>query len=278
MEVNYQEFSPSEALKPYVDCYWAMSFGGMSTDVSPDQHCLPLGLMEMVFHLNDDPYQVSIEGKKDLLPASFIAGMYEVPVSWNAVGGSRSFGIRIKPECMLELFGVPVSVVFQEYTELQNFFGNGAKELTEQMRNAPDTGSRIRLAESFILKYMRDRQRERNYVMEATRLIRQSVGNISLEDLSDQLYISPRQLQRSFKNHIGTSPKTFMRIIRFASAYDYVQKQEESLNWANLSYHFGYSDQAHFIRDFKQFTGRAPTIMIDERRQFYQRSRQLVAG
>jgi AraC-like DNA-binding protein len=65
-----------------------------------------------------------------------------------------------------------------------------------------------------------------------------------------------------------------MRIIRFANAYDYVQNEKASLNWANLSYHFGYSDQAHFIRDFKQFAGKAPTVMVDEGQSFYQWSRQ----
>lgn len=276
MDISYQEFSPSAALKPYVDCYWAMRFGGTTADVSPEQHCLPLGTMEVIFHLNDDHYEAKIGDAIHKLPTAFVAGMYQIPVSWKAVGGSRLFGIRIKPECLIELFRIPASVIFNEFTDMQSFFGNGVTPFTEQMREAEDTGARIRLTEAYLLSHLRDRQSERNYVLEAARIIRQTGGNISLDDLSSQLYVSPRQLQRSFKDTIGTSPKTYMRIARFASAYDYVQNERESLNWAGLSYHFGYSDQAHFIRDFKQFTGKAPTLMIHESRSFYQRSRELV--
>ncbi len=275
MDISYQEFSPGPFLKPYVDCYWSMAFSGTALELSPDQHCLPLGTMDIIFHLNDDHYECDIAGRKYTLPSSFVAGMYEVPVSWKAVGGSRLFGIRITAESLLELFRVPASVLFNDFTEISSFLGKGANEFTAQIREAAGTGERIRIAEAFLLGYLRDRQHERNYVLEATRLIRQSAGNISLDELSGQLYVSTRQLQRSFKDTIGTSPKTYMRIIRFATAYDYVQQQRDSLNWANLSYHFGYSDQAHFIRDFKQFCGKAPTIMSDEGQSFYQRSRQL---
>jgi AraC-like DNA-binding protein len=270
MDIRYQEFSPGTALQPYVDCYWAMQFNGPVAQLSPDQHCLPLGMLEMIFHLNDDRYEALIDGTRYELPSSFVAGMYDAPVSWKAVGGSRLFGIRIKPECLLELFRIPVSVMFGEFTDMHSFFGNSARTLTEQMRNAPGTGARIQAAEAFLLRHLRDRQSERNYVTEATRLIRQTAGNISLDDLSGQLYISPRQLQRTFKASIGTSPKTYMRIVRFASAYDYVQNERASLNWASLSYHFGYSDQAHLIRDFKQFAGKAPTGVVHAGQTFYQ--------
>ena len=274
-DVSYREFSPGDALKPYVECYWTADFNGTAADVTPEQECLPLGLMELIFTLNEDPFEVTIGGKRDILPASFIAGLYDVPASWKGAGNSRIFGIRIKPECLLELFGIPVSVVFQEYTDTRHFFGKIADELTDRMRQATSTGDRIMLAEDFLLQYLRDRQHGRNYIVEATRIIRQSAGNISLEELSGQLYISPRQLQRRFKDSIGTSPKTFMRIIRFAHAYGYVQRQQGAPNWASLSYHFGYSDQAHFIRDFKQFSGKLPSLVVDEQQLYYQGARQL---
>lgn len=276
MNVSYQEFSPSAALQPYIDCYWTLSLGGSAAEMSPEQYCLPLGTQDLIFMLNKDRYETVIEGKRHIMPSALVGGMYQVPVGWTAPCDTRIFAIRMKPECMLELFRVPVSVLFNEFTAMDAFFGKSGAELTEQMREAAGTGDRIKVAETFLQAYLRDRKCERNYVLEATQLIRRSAGNISLDDLSHQLYVSTRQLQRSFKDAMGASPKTYMRIVRFANAYDYVQQTYDSLNWAALSYHFGYSDQAHFIRDFKQFTGKAPTVVVEEKTAFYQLSRQLV--
>ena len=276
MNIRYQEYSPGAALQPYVDSYWSMHFDGPAGIEAPEQRCLPLGMLELIFHLDDKYYEATIDGRNHILPPSFIAGMYPIPVSWKTESGARLFGIRIKPECLMELFRVPVSALFGEFTDMESFFGKDINRLSDSMQAAADVGSRIRLAESFLLEHLRHRQSERNYVLEATRLIRQSKGNISLDDLSDRIFISPRQLQRSFKDNMGTSPKTYMRIIRFRNAYHHVQHEKEDLNWARVSYHFGYSDQAHFIRDFKQFTGKAPSFVVNEQSSFYQLTSQLV--
>lgn len=276
MDIRYQEYSPCAALQPYVDSYWSMHFDGAATEQAPEQRCLPLGMLELIFHLDNRYYEATIDGRHHILPPGFIAGMYQIPVSWTTEPGARLFGIRIKPECLMELFRVPVSVMFNEFTDLESFFGKDINRLSDGMQAADSVGARIRLAETFLLQHLRNRQSERNYVLEATRLIRQEKGNISIEDLSDRIFISTRQLQRSFKDNIGTSPKTYMRIIRFRNAYHHVQQVGEDLNWARVSYHFGYADQAHFIRDFKQFTGKAPSFVVNEQQSFYQLTRQLV--
>ena len=65
-------------------------------------------------------------------------------------------------------------------------------------------------------------------------------------------------------------PKAYQRIIRFRNAYEYLQQNEGNFSWANVSYNFGYSDQAHFIRDFKKFTGALPTAIVLHNEQFPQ--------
>lgn len=268
MDIRYQEYNPNALLTPYVEGYWQMQFNGSSDVETPDHHCIPLGVMELVFNLDGSPYTATISGQQHDLPQTYITGVYQIPVTWKTVGGSRMFGIRLQAECLPELFGIPASLLFNQFAEVSTIFGRMMDELGAQLRAAPDTGSRIRVAEAFMLGRLASRsgRPHRNYVAEAAQIIRLSKGRLSLQELCGRLYISPRQLQRSFKEQMGFSPKTYMRIIRFRNAYHHAQ---HSPDWASITYEYGYADQAHLIRDFKEFTGAVPTLIAGAE-AFYQ--------
>jgi transcriptional regulator GlxA family with amidase domain len=66
-----------------------------------------------------------------------------------------------------------------------------------------------------------------------------------------------RQLERKFKKHIGVSPKQLGKVIRLQTALKMLLNEEtESLT--HIAYESEYYDQAHFIKDFKEFTGTNP--------------------
>ncbi|WP_315815056.1 helix-turn-helix domain-containing protein [Paraflavitalea speifideaquila] len=80
-------------------------------------------------------------------------------------------------------------------------------------------------------------------------------------------------MQRSFRDTLGASPKTYTRIIRFRNAYrQVIQTAHKKISWAHLSLDHGYADQAHFIRDFKAFAGVSPSLIIEREGPFYQLS------
>jgi transcriptional regulator GlxA family with amidase domain len=82
-------------------------------------------------------------------------------------------------------------------------------------------------------------------------------GLISIEELTRQVGLGRRQLERKFALHVGVSPKLYTRIIRFQRILDLVQKAER-FEWPDVSVNCGYYDQSHLIRDFKAFSGRTP--------------------
>jgi AraC-like DNA-binding protein len=90
-----------------------------------------------------------------------------------------------------------------------------------------------------------------------------SKGQVTIESLSKEFNISARQLERKFSSAVGLSPKFFTRIIRFQNIFRLVQnKQINSLTM--LSYESGYYDQAHFIKDFKEFSGINPRSFFNQ--------------
>ena len=75
--------------------------------------------------------------------------------------------------------------------------------------------------------------------------------------------ISPRQLERRFKRQVGIGPKLFCRIQRFQRVF---REIESGGNWVQAALACGYYDQAHLVRDMRQFSGETPTALVEGRR------------
>ena len=92
-------------------------------------------------------------------------------------------------------------------------------------------------------------------VTEAVKLIYQHKGNIRIKDLNERLLISQSPFEKRFRKVVGTTPKKFASIIRFSAVVDDLSA---SKTLSEICYENNFFDQAHFIKDFKQFTGETP--------------------
>ncbi len=265
MNITYQELNPSPALQPYVDTYWLLSFEGKAGEYSPDQYCIPNGMVEIVITIDDGNYDIGANGDWFPMPDMMMCGVYNESVILRAVGTTRKFGIRLKPEMLHMLFKVPSSVLYTDFTDFENIAGNNAKLFVEQLAEAPDEAAIFYRTEAFLLAQLHGHKQERNCLAEAVNLIRVLGGGVSIEKICKSVCINPRRLQRSFQKEMGLSPKAYQRLIRFYSAYRDTHSLQQAGGWAGLSYNNGYSDQAHLIREFKEFTGLLPTELLSNK-------------
>ena len=67
--------------------------------------------------------------------------------------------------------------------------------------------------------------------------------------------------------HVGVTPKRVARIYRFARLILSVDARRP-VDWPGLAHTAGYFDQAHFSREFKDFTGHTPAQYLALRRRF----------
>ena len=259
MEITYREFKPSPELSPYVECYWLQTHEGTPGEESPVQCCLPLGMIEVLIHPDEIQSDILHEGRWQQLPRAFFHGIYNNPVYWKITANARLFGIRFKPETFAELFSIRGASLFCKFVALEELLGESIKALPESIYGDPDIDSIIQKTDRFLLQKLSCRTHERNYIMEAASLIRNARGNITIEEVSNTVSVGMRQLQRSFKDNLGTTPKGYLRIIRFRNA---LASLNNAYELAELAYEMGYADQAHFIREFKEFAGEAPRCVI----------------
>ncbi|MGG7665349.1 DUF6597 domain-containing transcriptional factor [Dyadobacter sp. BHUBP1] len=269
MSSGYQEFKPSAELQPYVECYWLHRFETVGERESPVQRCIPFGTLELILHLDDNRCNALFDGQWEKLPPAFLVGLYRDAVQWKTVGSCRKFGIRLRPESALELFRIPIAPLFNQFTDVESCFGSEINRLVDDVYGIQNVEEVVRITEMFLFGLLKNTRSKEHPISQATRLIRQTQGRLSIDALSGNLYISKRQLERIFKDHYGTTPKMYQRIIRFRSAYESFSSMSSTPNWAEVSYKFGYSDQAHFIRDFKEFTQEVPTNIFQDQHQYF---------
>src|SRR5262249_13024832 len=150
------------------------------------------------------------------------------------------FGINLKPENLVQLFKVPASALFNDYTDVANFMNARLRSFAGQLSGNEDPVELVSITGQYLESRVRQLRFEENCLHHATRLIRNSKGNISIDALCKMLYVTERQLQRNFKEELGTSPKTYTRIIRFRNTYEHLkQAGMQKLSWASLSFDHG---------------------------------------
>jgi methylphosphotriester-DNA--protein-cysteine methyltransferase len=178
------------------------------------------------------------------------------------------FGIRFKPEGLFPIFAVPAAEILSRFADVEMLVKRDFGDFCHRIKDAHSTGERISLAESFLLKKIGNKLGTPHYLHFASEIIRQRNGQISLQELAGEVFISPRQLEREFKQKIGISPKQYMRIARLNSVQKMINETTSKQDFSGISYDAGYADQAHFIRDFKYFTGKSPRRFIENRKHF----------
>jgi AraC-like DNA-binding protein len=140
---------------------------------------------------------------------------------------------------------------------LERVFGVNGKLLGDRILSAEGTAERIQIVEGFLLAELENTSTIDHVVNETVETIFNTRGRFSVNELSEQHQVNRRQLARKFSSAIGLSPKQLAKTIRIQTALKTLLNEKVS-SLTELAYENEYFDQAHFIREFKEFTGLTP--------------------
>jgi AraC-like DNA-binding protein len=253
--MNYQTFEPSDDLGTFIKCYWTLVH---PIEDSPErQTIVPDGCMEMIFHYGDLYKQYTDKGKYIIQPKCFVIGQLTRPLEIEPTGETRIFSVRFHPNGFLPFTTVPIKEMENKAVALDELFGNAGIEIADQILNADSTSRRIELIESFLLKRLIDDDTVNRIVKSTFDTILTAKGQLSVNELSEQINVSRRQLERTFSKAIGLSPKQLSKTVRLQATLNMLLNKKFS-KLTELAYENEYYDQAHFIKDFKELTGFTP--------------------
>ncbi|MBS0483382.1 MAG: AraC family transcriptional regulator [Proteobacteria bacterium] len=166
-------------------------------------------------------------------------------------GPFKTFSARFQPAGACALFGLhPPSIV-------DRVLAIGLPPgLYEALRDAPDWGVMAELADRWLMTLTNGKTCN-DPVAAAARLLREEHGQIGINELCEQTGLSLRHFQRRFRTLTGQNPKHYARVCRVGHAV-HLKELQPDVSWTAIAQAAGYSDQSHFIKDFKALTGMPP--------------------
>jgi AraC-like DNA-binding protein len=157
------------------------------------------------------------------------------------------------------LFNIPASDLNNQFISLDTLLNNDGKVLNEKMSNAITTQKRLEiLAGYFKTKLVKSRVEDK-VILKAIKQIKKEQGIINVNKLVSDSCLSQKQFERRFAAFSGFNPKLYARIIRFEAA---LWDRKNYTTLTEVAYAYGYYDQAHFIHDFKTFSGFSPNKFL----------------
>ncbi|WP_064617311.1 AraC family transcriptional regulator [Pseudomonas sp. GR 6-02] len=164
------------------------------------------------------------------------------------------FGVRFSPGVIPGFINVLAEELTERELDLLEVSGF-AQRIFENIVQAPLLGDQMRLFND----YLAPRLMGRTSALTAM-VIQQALrhrGDIRIQQLEELSGYTSRTLHRQFSQDTGISPKTFCRIIRCQAALDTLNTQHD-VSFSELALDLGFSDQSHFLRDFKKLVSTTP--------------------
>jgi AraC-like DNA-binding protein len=262
--MKYEVFAPVAELQPFVKCFWTLE--EVDSSVPEKQKVLPDGCMEMIFHYGDNYRQYFEDGSSVIQPKCFVYGQISSYIEIEPTGRTGIVAARFFPEGLVPFIERAIAELENKAVDLYDLFGEDGKMLGVEVISVADNPSRIRLIEEFLLSKLATTKTIDNITRACVQAIFQSQGQIGVVELADKMNINRRNMERRFISAVGLSPKQLSRVARLQATLKMLDQNQYS-SLTSLAYENGYYDQAHFIKDFKDFTGLSPKSFYSENLQ-----------
>jgi AraC-like DNA-binding protein len=255
MELNPKTYKPNIDLTEFVKRYWTLE--GEKENTPLINTIIPDGTMKLIFHYGDTYKHHSKSGEITILPKCFLIGQLTEPYVIEPIGITGSFVVQFKPNGFLPFATIPIKEMENTAVPLEKLFGQNGINIEQKILNANSTAERIQIIENFLVNIISERKAIDNIVNATVETILKANGQFSVTEFSENNNINRRQLARKFSSAIGLSPKQLAKTIRIQTALKALLNNEQT-SLTDLAYENEYFDQAHFIKDFKEFTGLTP--------------------
>jgi AraC-like DNA-binding protein len=256
MKVSFVQPEPQLAL--CIDAFWIFE-SSAGVPMSDTRIVVPDGRAKILIPYKN-PLSVTIADSPFYASEQqiFLTGIQHTPRTiCSPAEDTGTIGVELTPKGLYHLFRLSMSELTDRIYSFEDLFGAWGRRLQILLGEieAPDAKiARLQLALTHLLHQHAHDFSLLDYTIET--MIR-SRGMIRIQALASETGYSRRYLDMLFKEHVGLSPKSLASILRFQSAYQHWMRE----NWRTFSEHSLYAyyyDQAHFIKEFKRFTGYTP--------------------
>jgi len=237
----------------------------LEMDENDTETKLPLyadGFAGIVYSKSDNPFYQQPKGKK--LSDFYLCGQTVEPITLDVNGAFKLICIRLYPFAVRILLGIDPKVLKDDCYDLRLVENVDTQHTLEKLKQLDDWDDIIEVLADYFNELLKNASINPDYRIKlAINLILKANGTISIKKLRDRLCVTERTLERHFLKEIGVTAKQFTKIIQFRSAMKQMT-ETDYINLTEIGYDSGFADQSHFIRSFKQYTGKTPKKFLQQ--------------
>lgn len=239
-----ERHEPAEPLRRFVDRYWIARW-----NVAGDGYLQRL-LPHPAVNITVDGATASVHGVKTGVEGRLL------------VGRGVALGVLFRPAGFRPFLDAPQSTITDREVALEDVLPGIGRVLVEAVQS-DETATMVQAADACLLPLVPPAPQPCEPTTGLVDWIAENAIN-RVEAVAARAGVTPRQLQRRFKDHVGIGPKAVIQRYRFFAASELARTGGQS--WANAAADLGYSDQSHLTRDFASVADAPPARYAKEER------------
>jgi AraC-like DNA-binding protein len=261
LSVLYREIEPRASLRPLVHRIWLLR-GVPSSGERDFQRAMPDGRAEIIFNLAE-PFESRCGAGVVRQPASLLVGPTTRAMELRPSGQVDLIGVRLQPGAAPYLLGATGREMLDRAVDLDEPRPRWTRGLAERLSGCMSAAERVRAVEEALLRSAGPAEPR---LAAAVRLALRAGGPVRVGGIAELVGLSRRHLTRLHRERVGFGPKLLGRLSRFQRV---LRELEDGRlpRWGALAQRHGYFDQAHLIRDFRQFAGISPGRYLSAARE-----------
>jgi AraC-like DNA-binding protein len=250
-----RKHAPHPRFKDYIHGYWTLCCFDNERNAI---YCMALDSgLDLIFNLSDPIECIVDDSSPVTIAGDFMVGSLARQIQIKPIGFISLFAIRFTSEGLYPFLSMPPVDLSDFCVDIEEVWELNGLGLSKKIHGSNQEPERlIQTFEGFFARRMNDFKAHSSNVEKAVAIIRSHKGQIPVEAVAKRLQISSRHLERKFTERIGISPKQLCRVFRIKNVL--INLKAAECDWASFAVACGYFDQAHFIHEFKSFTGKSP--------------------
>lgn len=256
----YKEYRPCNLLSPYIDRYW--EFDG-ETEGGTKYIIPPHGCADIVFATDNAPDFAARSSELRPHHSYFAGPMNTYKELTSNAESMQILGVRFRPCGLSRFIDLPLHELINQKADVAHLPTLFECSFTETLCKKECTQQRITAIEKYLIKLLMHSGRHRDkQIAMAVCLIEQYKGNISIRDVSSEICLCQRHLERKFRECTGYSPKEYSQIVKFWNAIALLRNHAAFNNLLSVAIEAGYYDVSHLSREVKRLSGDVPYAFL----------------
>jgi AraC-like DNA-binding protein len=193
---------------------------------------------------------------------AWVSGVHRDYISISAHQHSEEFVIQFKAFGAHPFLHLPMYQLADKVVSGDEILDGVLLDLREDLYTASSSSDKFAVAEGWLNSRFDKKLAPPTTIVDV--IVRlQAEPASKLKEIISSYSGTHKHLISQFKKFVGIPPKHFQRILRFNDVFIQMQT-DQFLSWADIANSCGYSDQSHFIREFKKFSGFNPESYLSE--------------